>query len=259
MLDNISLTTQESEMYLLLTKLSALNIPIVFKGGLVTKLILSQKNYDGIQRHTIDIDLTWCGEPPSIEQFVSIINEELKSINEKYRSDITRYFGNEQTARVTVNDTERNKKIFSLDIDNRNNSEPCNILVDSYLIRTVLPLDIITDKISAVSTRSLLWRTKDVVDIYGLTHCVPTSTSEVYHIKMRKQLTFSDFDVFLNNVRDIEHAYEKMRNVENKISFENIYTYVKIFLEPFIKNDDSPKIWNAEKINWDDIPPQNTN
>ena len=40
------------------------DIPIVFKGGLITKLILNESGLSSVQRTTKDIDANWIGQPP---------------------------------------------------------------------------------------------------------------------------------------------------------------------------------------------------
>ena len=54
----------ERLMYEIIGSISELNVPIIFKGALITKLILAENQFDEIARKTVDIDANWIGEPP---------------------------------------------------------------------------------------------------------------------------------------------------------------------------------------------------
>lgn len=49
------MTEKEKLMYEILSKISNTDTPIIFKGALITKLILNENNYTDIQRATKDI------------------------------------------------------------------------------------------------------------------------------------------------------------------------------------------------------------
>ena len=59
------MTEKEKLMYDIISKISDMDVPIVFKGALITKLILDEHGYKEIQRMTKDIDANWVGSPPS--------------------------------------------------------------------------------------------------------------------------------------------------------------------------------------------------
>ena len=61
------MTEQEKLMYEILGQITTSDIPIVFKGGLITKLILNESGLSSVQRTTKDIDANWIGQPPSIK------------------------------------------------------------------------------------------------------------------------------------------------------------------------------------------------
>lgn len=63
------MTEQEKLMYEILGQITTSDIPIVFKGGLITKLILNESGLSSVQRTTKDIDANWIGQPPSIGLF----------------------------------------------------------------------------------------------------------------------------------------------------------------------------------------------
>ena len=61
------MTEQEKLMYEILGQITTSDIPIVFKGGLITKLILNESGLSSVQRTTKDIDANWIGQPPSMD------------------------------------------------------------------------------------------------------------------------------------------------------------------------------------------------
>ena len=71
------MTGQEKLMYRIIGKISDINAPLVFKGALITKLILLENGYADIERATKDIDANWIGSPPPTEILVETINESL--------------------------------------------------------------------------------------------------------------------------------------------------------------------------------------
>jgi hypothetical protein len=51
----------------------------------------------------------------------------------------------------------------------------------------------------------------------------------------------------------LEHAYNKLNIVKGKPSFEEIYSYLVLFLEPFYKeNTKSNSVWDNDKKEWSD-------
>ena len=60
------MTRHEKLMYQVLERISKADTPIVFKGALITKLILAENGYTALERQTKDIDANWIGLPPSM-------------------------------------------------------------------------------------------------------------------------------------------------------------------------------------------------
>ena len=96
-------------------------------------------------------------------------------------------------------------------------------------------------------------RTKDLIDVYALTHCVEVQTSEIIKIITNKHLDLGGFNEFLTRRNDVEHAYNKLRGVENKPSFDEVYLYLTRFVYPFAQNDKSPRIWSSRKQTWTNV------
>jgi len=61
------------------------------------------------------------------------------------------------------------------------------------------------------------------------------------------------FDEFFHRRADVKHAYEKLRGVENKPPFDQIYDYLSVFILPFVNRDTTPRVWDSSKLTWDDF------
>ena len=76
-----------------------------------------------------------------------------------------------------------------------------------------------------------------------------------------------DFEDFVRETQDIDanwagtnpppmdellHSYEKLRRVEGKPEFDTIYSYLTVFLTPFIKANTSALVWTNETSSWND-------
>lgn len=87
------MTEREEIMYEFLARISSTNAPIIFKGGLITKLILSENEYNDVQRSTVDIDASWMDSPPTMEEMRQTINNALGDFQENFYVDIMREYG----------------------------------------------------------------------------------------------------------------------------------------------------------------------
>ncbi|MCL2060703.1 MAG: hypothetical protein FWH01_16890 [Oscillospiraceae bacterium] len=56
------LTEQEKRMYDVMGAIANNGVPIIYKGALVTKLILFENQFEDFLRETRDIDASWVGE-----------------------------------------------------------------------------------------------------------------------------------------------------------------------------------------------------
>jgi len=68
-----------------------------------------------------------------------------------------------------------------------------------------------------------------------------------------KERQLDDFDAFINQKIDLEHAYNKLRGVKNKPDFSEVYEQLEVFLNPFIEKDYHPKMWSSSKMKWNKV------
>lgn len=247
------MTEKEKLMYLLLAKMSDADAPLIFKGGLITNLVLSENNYNSIRRATVDIDANWIDKPPTMEVLVNTIQNSLGEMSDSFIIKPFREYGEKRSAGLQFYDREQNK-IFSMDIEIKPALSSRTYYFGKASFQGILPTEIIADKVCAVSSDAVYkHRTKDLVDIYALAKCIQMSTQEIYDFCDRKGKEIQDFNGFLEKADLLEHAYNKLQRIEQKPSFDEVYDYTAYFLEPFIQNDRSEKIWNPEDYLWQDF------
>ena len=99
----------------------------------------------------------------------------------------------------------------------------------------------------------LFRRAKDLVDVYAITHCASVNTSDIFEIfRKNPDHVVGTFEEFYKRRQDVEHAYEKLKGMENKPLFDQVYSYLKNFLQPFMDKDITPKSWNSDKLIWEE-------
>lgn len=246
------MTEKEKEMYGLLSCLSEAKAPIIFKGGLITNLVLQEKNYKAFHRATVDIDANWVDTPPSMKELVDVIKKSLDNFEQPYTILPFREYGNGKSAGLNFFN-ENQEKLFSMDIDIKPIIGSRNYYYGNAVIQGVLPTEIIADKLLSVSSDSVYkHRTKDLVDLYALANCIDVKLKNIYEICESKNRELNGFDGFLDKKDLIQHAYDKLKRIEDKPFFNDVYEYVKTFAEPFIFKDKNNQIWLSQKSQWEE-------
>ena len=112
--------------------------------------------------------------------------------------------------------------------------------------------EILADKISVLSSKMIFRRAKDIVDVYALAHCVEVHTEGIYDVYRKNPArVLGTFDELYKRRQDVEHAYEKLRGIEGKPDFINVYSYLSELVRPFAECDKVPKIWNSGNMLWE--------
>lgn len=252
------MTVLEEKMYEILERLSLSKAPLVFKGGLITNLILDENDYNVVRRSTIDIDANWIDTPPTMEYLVSVVRESLGDLNNEYIIESFRDYGENKSAGLAFFsksdiDQSRKDKLFTIDIEIKPVFSHKVYYFGEIGFRGVLPVEIIADKICSSSSDSVYkHRAKDIVDIYTLTHCIKVNTKEIFDVCEIRNKSIHDFNGLLNNKSLVEHAYSKLRRIDNKPDFNDVYDYLVKFLKPFITKDKTNKTWNHKSLSWED-------
>ena len=245
------MTELEREMYKIITEISNANVPIIFKGAMVTKLVLDENEYIEISRGTKDIDANWVGEIPPAEEIEELINNSL-SENTTYRAEVYREFSvSPTTLGIRIFNSTTGERVVNMDIDIRPIVGSQLYYYGETTIRGVLPTEIIADKICVISSGLIFRRAKDLIDVYALSNCVDITTEDILRIVEAKERSIGEFNEFLNRVEDLEHAYNRLRGITNKPSFEKVYNHLNEFLTPFINEDRTPRTWRAIQRYWE--------
>ncbi len=166
------MTDREETMYHILSCLSESNAPLIFKGGLITNLVLQENGYETIRRATVDIDANWATHSPSMDELVNTVKKALGKLEQQYVIEPFREYGENRSAGLNFYDKEH-RKIFSMDIEIKPILESRLYYYGKASFQGILPTKIIADKICSVSS-DLVYkhRTKDLVDLYALVNCL---------------------------------------------------------------------------------------
>jgi hypothetical protein len=120
-------------------------------------------------------------------------------------------------------------------------------------INGVLPAEILADKITVLSKHLVFRRAKDLIDVYALAHCVEVRTSEVFDVLRSKSTIVGEFAELFTHRNDVEHAYDKLKEIDGKPPFDDVCPYLIAFVHPFAQRDTTPRVWNSGKQAWDDL------
>jgi len=246
------MTDKEATMYQILGKISESGAPIVFKGALITKLILAEHGYTAIERQTRDIDANWIGMPPPMSELENTLNRSLEALHGKFRAKAFREYGDKMSAGFYIIENATDEKIVTMDVDIRPIYGSTTYHYGEVSIHGVLATEILADKITVLSSVKMFRRTKDLIDVYALTHCGKVLSAEVMDVIARKHLKLGDFAEFFTRRNDVEHAYSKLQGVEGKPPFDNVYAYLTEFVRPFAQKEKTSLTWNNGNRNWDD-------
>jgi len=112
----IKLTDQEKRMYDVIGAITDNNVPVVYKGALVTKLILHENQFGDFVRETQDIDASWIGSaPPPMEQLTDMLNRAIANMN--LTAVAVREHGEKMSASYDIIDLSNNELCMTIDID----------------------------------------------------------------------------------------------------------------------------------------------
>lgn len=237
----------EQSMYDILVRISDTDAPLIFKGALITKLILMENDFTELDRATKDIDANWIGSPPTLEELVEIIKISIGDLNEKYNVTGGRESSERKTAGINFSN-QAGDRLFTMDINMwAAGSESREYYWGEGIIRGVIVDEILADKISVLSSTKIFRRAKDLVDVYAFSKCVNIDRHRILTLIEQKGNTLEDFDAFVNRKNDLEHAYNKLHGVENKPEFTEVYENLNLFLKPFINKCSDSLRWDSRK------------
>lgn len=152
---------------------------------------MQENGFEQIERATKDIDANWIGSPPTMDILVETINQSLGELKELFVAVSNREYGDMKAAGVSILEKETGDEILSMDIDIKPVAGSRVYYHGEAAIKGVLANEILVDKITACSSDAVYkWRTKDVIDVFALSHCVQVNTQEIYNLseKVKREI-----------------------------------------------------------------------
>ncbi len=230
-------TATEKIMYDVMRALYESGIPISFKGSMVLKAYLLEAGYMEETRHTVDIDANWYSStPPSAEQMIESFQSAMTAKKLKINVGIYRMYGEGRSAGFELKDSTSGEVLCTMDVDVNDLFLPTKLYeINGLCFRGVVPVQMISDKLSVISSGKVLRRIKDVVDMYYISKVIILDYCAVTEALNNSSKRLGDFSTFLHCKEELSHAYEKFRfsGDVNKPSFEDVYQEVKGFIKDF--------------------------
>lgn len=225
-------------LYRIMEELANSSVPIVFKGAMVLNLITHSNNPSAVERMTQDIDGDWTGERPTMEQIELVLRRAVKNINPLMDVKKHRDYGEKRSAGFQIIDRE-NRKIASIDLSVRQNthSVPYTSYINGVTITGASLEKMLSDKLSAVSGEHIYRRVKDLLDIYVMSFISEFQIVEIYDIWQKTGRIPGDFSHFRNHKTEISQAYDRLKGIQNKPEFSELYNRLSVFLKPFYEKE----------------------
>lgn len=237
----MDITAEERIMYAVMKAIYDSGIPISFKGSMVLKACLFEAGYSNETRHTVDIDANWNSDiAPSAEQMVESLQNALRKSGMDLDVRLYRMYGEKRSAGFELVDRDTDEVLFTMDVDVNRPIAPTRIYeVEGIRFRGVSPLQMIADKVAAVSTDKVFRRIKDVVDLYYISKVFEFDAKEIRDTLKNSERSLEDFHGFLHRTEDLQHSYEKFRfsGGISKPPFDKVYRSVKAYIKDVLPKE----------------------
>lgn len=235
-------------MFKVMTALYNMNAPIVFKGAMVLKAIQYKTgNPSGLERETHDMDGDWCGQTPSMEYLTNLVQQAVYNAGySNIKVIATREYGEKRSAEFSFYDFN-GMLIVSMDLSIKPNNFYLVYSLASDINFVGQSIDkIVADKIVVISSRTVMRRIKDVIDLYILSHIWRGSNTNILQIVNSSGRELNVFQSFTMRYDELTHAYSKYRNKASCLDFNIVYSRVLKFVSPFINNINYSVYWNGD-------------
>lgn len=231
----LKVSAQEKIMYDVMKAIYDSGIPITFKGSMVLKACLLEAGYTEETRHTVDIDANWNSElEPTAGQMVESLQNAIYNSGVDLDVHLYRPHGEKRSAGFELIERSTGEILFTMDVDVNRPAPATKVYeIEGIRFRGSAPVQMIADKLSAISTDKVFRRIKDVVDLYYISKVFEFNTDDIRRTLENSGRKLEDFNGFLHRVSDLKHSYEKFRFTGDvdKLPFEEIYKSVKAFIK----------------------------
>ena len=237
----MNITAEEKLMYEAMKAIYDSGIPVSFKGSMVLKACLIEAGYSEETRHTVDIDANWNSDtPPTAEQLVESLQKAITESGLDLTVSIYRMYGEGRSAGFELADSNTGELLFTMDMDVNRPIPPTKIYeVAGIRFCGAVPIQMIADKVAAISSGKVFRRIKDVVDLYYISKVFPFDRDVVIETLRAGGRSLEDFDGFLHHPEDLRHSYEKFRFTGDvsKPPFEEVYHTVKTYISDVLPKE----------------------
>ena len=237
----MNITAEEKLMYGVMKAVYDSGIPVNFKGSMVLKACLMEAGYDEETRHTVDIDANWISDaPPTAEQMVDSLQSAIGKSGINLDVSLYRMYGEGRSAGFELKDSNSGEVLFTMDMDVNRPAPTMKIYeIDEIRFCGVAPIQMIADKVAAVSTDKVFRRIKDVVDLYYLSKVFTFDRAAVLQTLKNNGRKLEGFGGFLHRNEDLRHSYEKFRFTGDvsKPPFDEVYKAAKAFIKDVLPKE----------------------
>lgn len=238
----------EKIMMDVMAELALAEAPIIFKGAMNLKLALAEQAHIAVSRITHDIDGDWMNPHISAQQMRGVLETAVRKVDPTLSMQVYREVSDSTSAGFWILN-EENDRVFKMDLGIRSHPFYQNYMIrykgKPLFIQGATITKMLADKICAISSPKVFRRAKDLVDTYILSHSAGYDVSEVNHLANVDGHTLDAFHEFRTRKEDLQHAYDKLRTVENKPNFDVLYARLQDFLKPFIERGNRTCMWNG--------------
>lgn len=233
-------STEVPIMYALMGAMSKMGYPVVFKGAMVLHALTLNTPINTF-RMTEDIDADWVGLTITNEELYFKISNAVSSLGIPNLYVIQKKnFKVGMSAEFHIMQKGVEDVLFTMDIGVKNNNHHLVYKLPSGVsFLGSHPNKIFADKVSAISTRKVYRRVKDIYDMYLLSHISGYRIKYIHEALLDAGRELESFNEFLNDPmkpKGLEYAFERMRSVENKPNYQEMYARVLRFIAPFIES-----------------------
>ena len=150
------LSAQEKRMYEVMGAIANSDVPVIYKGALITKLILQENQFDDFVRETRDIDASWAGaNPPPMELLTDMLNRALAGLNLK--AVAVREHGEKMSASYDIFDMSDDELSMTIDIDMRSAVDSRTYQFGNVTFQGVTPDNALSDNNGGVRVERLCY------------------------------------------------------------------------------------------------------
>ena len=148
---------------------------------------------------------------------------------------IKRDFSPDGTMSAGFNIIDKNlEKVTSIDVEVKYKPVPFIILdYKGISVSVTSPLKMLVDKLSVISCNKVFRRIKDLLDTYILISQERYQSLDILELTKSSDKSIGDFAALVNRKDEIRHAYDKLKGVNNKPQFEDLYEDILKFIAPF--------------------------